>query len=218
MVRRLLGPRAARYVGRVYRSIFADLDKQADVIATLIPRSAHILDVGGGDGEPINRLLRVRPDIRVTTLDPAVDVGQWIDERFNGRVCRLSRTSLVDYLRAADREPEPDVLLLSDVIHHVAVPMRTAFLSTVGELLQKVPNLLVIVKDVEPGHWRSRLGYWSDRFVTGDRDVSLVSRQQLIRLLEDALGPLELRETELYALDQPNYAIAFGRRLLCSPS
>jgi hypothetical protein len=201
-----------------YRAIFVDLDGQARIIATLIPHSAHLLDIGGGDGEPINRLLRIRPDLRVTTLDPAAVVGQWIEARFSAQVRRLSRTSLPEYLAAAERGPEPDVLLLADVMHHVPVPARAAFLAAIETLWRKAPGLRIIVKDVEPGHWRSRLGYWSDRYVTGDRGVSLVSREHLVQLLAGAFGPLQWRETELFAQDRPNYAMVFGKELSTVPS
>lgn len=216
-VRRLLGPRLARLVGRGYRAIFADLDKQARIIAELLPPAAHLLDVGGGDGEPINRLLRIRPDLHVTMLDPAAAVGQWIEPRFAAQVRRLPCMELPAYLSNSWRD-SPDVLLLSDVMHHVAPPDRAAFMAAIRTLWQKVPNLLIIVKDVEPGHWRSSLGYLSDRYVTGDRGVSLVSRQLLVQLFEVALGPMKRHETELFALDRPNYAMVFGRELGRSPS
>src|SRR5450755_192141 len=97
-IRRLLGARLARRAGRLYRALYVDLAKEAAALATVIPRDSHLLDVGGGDGEPRNHLLALRPDIRITTLDPAPVVGQWIDARFDGHVTRLPGTSLADYL------------------------------------------------------------------------------------------------------------------------
>lgn len=213
LVRRLLGPSLAQHVARRYRSIFVDLDRQAIVLGEIIPPATHLLDVGGGDGEPINRLLRIRPDLRVTTLDPAPVVGDWIEPRFSHQVRCLPRTGLADYLASEDDWPVPDVLLLSDVIHHVPVAERAAFLVTVRALWQRSPNLTVIVKDVEPGHWRSHLGYLSDRYITGDRGVSLVSREEVLRLFEASLGAVGRHETNLFALDKPNYAVVFNRRV-----
>ena len=57
VVRRVLGPRLAHSVGCWYRSLFVDLDIVADCIAAAIPAGAHVLDVGGGDGVPLNFLL-----------------------------------------------------------------------------------------------------------------------------------------------------------------
>jgi hypothetical protein len=96
-IRRLLGARLARHAGRWYRAIFVDLAKEASALASVIPHDAHLLDIGGGDGEPLNHLLTLRPDLRVTTLDPGPVVGQWIDASFDGRVTRLPGTSLAQY-------------------------------------------------------------------------------------------------------------------------
>lgn len=181
----------------------------AQALGTVIPRHAHLLDIGGGDGEPLNHLLAVRADIRVVTLDPGPVVGQWIEPRFAARVERLPGTTLEAYL--AQQRPSPDAVLLADVMHHIPAAARPAFLRQLRVLLDRAPALRLIVKDVEPGHWRASLGYCSDRYVTGDRGVSLVSRQHLVGLLAETLGPLRREETDLFRLDPPNYAIAFYR-------
>ena len=151
----------------------------------------------------------MRGDLRVTTLDPGPVVGQWIDERYAARVARLPATSLADYVAAG--QPAPDAILIADVMHHIPESARAAFLQDIRTLLERAPQLRIIVKDVEPGSWRARLGYWSDRYVTGDPDVSPISRERLVRLLEEALGPLRKQDTNLFAADSPNYAIAFFR-------
>jgi hypothetical protein len=208
-VRRLMGASLARRAGRLYRALYVDLAKEAAALATVIPRDSHLLDVGGGDGEPLNHLLALRPDIRITTLDPAPVVGQWIDARFDGHVTRLPGTSLADYL--AEGRADPDAILLSDVLHHIPETARASFLASVRVLLERVPRLRIIVKDVEPGSSRALLGYWSDRYITGDRGVSLISSRNLARLFEEALGPLRREDTNLFETDRPNYAIAFFR-------
>jgi hypothetical protein len=208
-IRRLLGARLARHAGRWYRAIYVDLAKEAAALAAVIPRDAHLLDVGGGDGQPLNHLLALRSDLKVTTLDPGPVVGQWIDARFHRQVTLLPGTSLAEYL-AANRA-NPDAILIADVLHHIPESSRTGFLSSVKELLERVPQLRIIVKDVEPGSWRALLGYWSDVYITGDRNVSPISRERLAHLFEEALGPLRRRDTDLFETDRPNYAIAFYR-------
>lgn len=208
-IRRVLGPDYSRAVGRWYRGIFVDLAKVAVALAEVLPADAHLLDVGGGDGEPLNHLLALRGDLRITTLDPAPVVGQWIEERFANRVLRLPATSLADYIAAG--RPEPDALLIADVMHHIPTGTRRDFLRSVGKLLERAPLMRIIVKDVEPGHWRALLGYCSDRYVTGDREVSLISRSELARLLQETLGPIRRVDTQLFDRDRPNYAIAFFR-------
>jgi hypothetical protein len=208
-IRRLLGPRQARRAGRWYRGIFVDLSKEAAALASAIPRGAHLLDVGGGDGEPLNHLLALRADLRITTLDTGPVVGQWLESRFAAQVARLPGMSLEEYV--AQRRPDPDVVLIADVLHHVPESSRPVFLHSVAVLLERVPALRIVVKDVEPGSWRALLGYWSDRYVTGDRQVSPISRERLARLLVDTLGPLRHEHTNLFDVDRPNYAVAFYR-------
>jgi hypothetical protein len=208
-VRRLLGPRLARLAGGWYRAIFVDLTKVAAAIAGVIPRSAHLLDIGGGDGQPLNHLLALRPDLRVTTLDPGPLVGQWIEARFDAQVTRLPGTGIAEYLAAG--RADPDAILIADVLHHIPETSRASFLASIGVLLKRVPQLRIIIKDVEPGSWRALLGFWADRYVTGDRNVSLISRDRLVRLFDEALGPLRREDTDLFETDRPNYAIAFYR-------
>lgn len=208
-MRRFLGARLARRAGEYYRGIYVDLGKVAAALAAVIPRDAHLLDVGGGDGQPLNHLLSLRPDLTITTLDPAPVVGQWIDPRYDRQVKRLPRTSLAEF--AACPQAQPDIILIADVMHHIPKSARPKFLDSVGVLLDRVPSLRVIVKDVEPGHWRSLLGFWSDRYVTVDRNVSLISRDDVARLFEEALGPLHREDTDLFKNDLPNYAIVLYR-------
>lgn len=208
-IRGLVGPHWAHRLGRCYRGLFVDLSKEAAALASSIPRGAHLLDVGGGDGEPLNHLLALRGDLRVTTLDPGPTVGQWIEARFNDRVVRMPATSLSEYVSSG--QPGPDVILLADVVHHIPESMRTQFFATIRPLLERTPTLRIVVKDVEPGHWRALLGYWSDRYVTGDTLVSPISSSRLIKLLDETLGPLRHEHTGLFDSDRPNYAIAFFR-------
>jgi hypothetical protein len=206
-LRTVLGDRLSRVAGRVYRAIFVDMEKATAAIAAELPTAAQVLDVGGGDGEPLNRLLELRSDVRITTIDVAPGVGRWIHARHLPRVTRIASTSLQAYV--ASGRPLPDVLLLSDVMHHVPVAGRDAFLAAVADVLKRAPRLRIIVKDVEPGHWRATLGRLSDRYVTGDRDVQLISRNELIDAMRHAHAGIRHHETELFRLDPPNYAVVF---------
>jgi hypothetical protein len=208
-LRRLLGVRLARRAGRWYRKIFVDLVKEATALSAAIPQGAHLLDVGGGDGDPLNHLLALRPDLRITTLDTAPVVGQWIEARFAARVTRLPHTSMAKYL--AQGGEDPDAILIADVLHHIPAGERSNFLGSVKALLARVPHLRVIVKDVEPGHWRALFGYWSDRYITGDRNIGPISKENLGQLFDAALGPLRREDTNLFETNCPNYAIVFYR-------
>jgi hypothetical protein len=196
-------------VGRAYRAIFVDLAKEAAALAAAIPPDARLLDIGGGDGEPLNHLLALRPDLRVTTIDPGPAAGQWIESRFETRVTRLSRTNLAEYI--AQGCENPDVILIADVMHHIPEATRSSFLGSIGLLLERAPSMRIIVKDVEPGYWRAKLGFWSDRYITGDMDVAPIARERLARLFDEAFGSLRREDTNLFETDKPNYAIAFYR-------
>lgn len=209
LIRRFLGPRLARRAGEYYRAIYVDLAKVAATLAAVIPRDAHLLDVGGGDGEPINHLLSIRPDLTITTLDLAPVVGQWIDPCYQPQVKRLPRTSLAEFV--ACPHAHADVILIADVMHHIPKAARPEFLESIKVLLERTPDLRIIVKDVEPDHWRALLGFWSDRYISGDRNVSLISRDDVTRLLEGVLGPLHREDTDLFKKDLPNYAIVLRR-------
>jgi hypothetical protein len=208
-IRGLLGERLSRWACRWYRAIYVDLSKVAAVLAVAIPHGAHVLDVGGGDGQALNHLLALRPDLIVTTLDPAPVVGQWIEACYLDRVNRLPATGLAEYVSSG--RADPDAILFADVLHHIPEADRGQLLSSVRLLLDRVPRLRVIVKDVEPGSWRALLGFWSDRYITGDRNVRPISRDKLTKLFEDALGPLHCQHTNLFRLDMPNFAIVFYR-------
>ncbi len=209
IVRACLGDRHARAAGRAYRALFVDLDKVSAIVAKELPPNAHVLDVGGGDGEHLNGLLALRADIRVSTIDVAPTVGQWIESRHRERVTCLPSTSLHDY--AGSGRACPDVLLVSDVMHHIPVQDRESFLATAVGLFLRAPKMRIIVKDVEPAHWRATLGYLSDRYVTGDRTVRPISRSELIAAVRRACSEIRWTETELFATDPPNYSLVFWR-------
>lgn len=208
-LRRVLGGRLSHWVGHYYRAAFVDLAKVAKAQSAAIPANSNVLDIGGGDGEPLNYLLALRSDLRVTTIDLAPVVGQWVDAMHADRVERIPATSIAQYL-ALGRSP-PDVLLLSDVMHHIPVAERRAFFASIVELLGYSPYLKIIVKDVEPGFARARLGYWADKYITGDKAVSPIGRAELTSLVQYCLGPMRCDETCLFADDRPNYALVFFR-------
>jgi 2-polyprenyl-3-methyl-5-hydroxy-6-metoxy-1,4-benzoquinol methylase len=203
----MLGRRGSRVAGRLYRAVFVDLRAVARAIALELPRNAHVLDIGGGDGEPLNPLLDLRADIRVTTIDLPTSIGEWIEARHADRVIRRPATSLSVFV--ATMQSAPDAVLVSDVLHHVPRDRQASFVRDLVDLIARRPGSVLLVKDVEPGYLRARLGYWSDRYITGDRDVSLVSRAHLVHLVHAHAPSVIASETPLFAADAPNYALAF---------
>ena len=204
VIRRLLGP-AFPALGRLYRSIFIDLAMVADCFPP-VPSGSRILDIGGGDGEILNGVLARRPDIRVMMIDIASSIGTSLKPEFRDRVMVLPSTSLEAY--QAGNDAFPDCILLSCVLHHIPVHERQAFFRHLREFVRGRP-VEIVVLDVEPGHLRSRLGLLSDKYITGDRQVVLISRKQVIELMRNSFPKALWRETCLYDRDKPNYCLVF---------
>jgi hypothetical protein len=207
LARQILGRRLFKIAGEAYRGVFVDLGAVAKSIVHAIPRDAHILDVGGGDGAPLNHLLKLREDVRVTMIDLQDSIGSALHPALESRVRILPMTSIRDF--AGRGEALPDVVLLSDVLHHVPAGTREDFMRDLTGLAGEATR--VIIKDVEPVGWRAFLGLWCDKNVTGDRGVSLVSRSEARRLLQHAFGNVEIQETDLFERDRPNYSLVCRR-------
>lgn len=208
--RKVLGPVFPR-VASLYRSIFVDIAKVATALEGHIPIGAHVLDVGGGDGAILARLLAERGDLRVTMIDLAGSLGQFIPESLLSRVTRLPRTSMRQY--AASSARRTDCVIISDVVHHVPHRERATFFDDLADLVRQQGTKQIIVKDIEPGFARSRLSLLADRYVSGDRTVSLVSRNDVIAHMKRVLGDgIAVTETSLFATDCPNYALSFSIR------
>lgn len=203
IVRMAAGPFERKFCA-LYRSFFVNVSRCTEQIAGAIPGSAKVIDVGSGDGELVNVLLGLRPDIRISMLDLRQQIGMFLEPEHRARISLHPATSLAAY-RDAFRD-RADAILVSDVIHHVPVESRPDFLQDCVSLLK--PGGVLIIKEVAPGGLVSFLSVVADRYITGDRHVSLLSPLQLIDLVQreglrksrDLLGPAE----------HPNYAISFA--------
>lgn len=204
LARAVLGKSFPR-VGRLYRSLFADLKKVVAAVPVIPPR-ARILDIGGGDGEVVNELLLRYPDAQVTMIDVSRSAGGALRPELRDRVQVLPGLSVREY--AGGNPGPPDLIVITDVIHHIAPAERNGFFAELREL-PGASAATIFIKDVEPGHLRAWLSYLSDRFITGDPNVALVSRAQLRRLVLDAFPGHSVEETRLMQVDSPNYALVF---------
>jgi hypothetical protein len=199
MARRLLGDRWFKVAGRGYRRLFVDLN---DVIATLpqLPEKALVLDVGGGDGDLANLMARRFPTATFTLIDIAEHTGGWLDAATAEQVRVLPGTSIRDY--AARGEATPDLVLVSDVVHHVPVAERPQFFADICSL----NAAMVVVKEMEPHGVRSKLAAAADRYVSND-PASFVASDELARQLTDAFPGATVEPTALSKHDWPNYSL-----------
>ena len=205
-VRHVLGP-FEKTICSWYRAIFINLERCTEQLEKHIPPNSNVIDVGGGDGAVINFLLRARPDITVSMLDLRSSIGMFLDDDVRSRVTLYAGTSLSDFKMRT--QATADVLLVSDVVHHVAVGQRELFLAECGDLV--APSGLLIIKDIEPSGFVAWLSRFVDRYVTGDRHVTLISSEQLRQMVE-ADGRLEFLQPLLDEREAPNYAVAFQKK------
>ncbi|MBB6599991.1 class I SAM-dependent methyltransferase [Luteimonas sp. MC1825] len=202
-VRRLMPAGLERKAAAAYRRVFVDLHKVAALVAGALPADAHLLDIGGGDGELLNHLLAARPDVRVTMVDIAGSVGKFVEPVHFDRVRRLPGTSIEAHLGQLDAPY--DAALVSDVMHHLPVAYRAQFLRSIRDALR--PSGALFVKDIEPGHPVAWLSLVCDKYVSGDRGVTLVSLAELLALAEAELAPQAAGEIGLHRVDRPNYLV-----------
>lgn len=202
-VRKLLPASIERKASRLYRSVFVDLAKVAAVLSPTLPANAFVLDIGGGDGDLLNHVLEMRPDVRVAMVDIADSVGKFLNPRYNGRVELYPGTAIEDHVLAS--AGRYDAALISDVMHHIPEGRRAGFLRSVAKALR--PEAQMLVKDVQPGHPIAQLGLFCDKYLSGDRGVALISAEQLCELSHAALAQHTAREIGLLKVDRPNYLV-----------
>jgi hypothetical protein len=205
LVRKIFGKNLFPLIGHYYRSFFVDIQKVAQFMSKEIPRHAHILDIGGGDGDLLNHLMAIRNDISITMCDLRTNVGGSILEEFRNRVTILPETDIDKYMEMNLREPT--CIVISDVIHHIPSSDRNEFYKNLYKLIKRSKALL-LVKEFEPGHFISRLGYLSDRYISGDKNVRFISQAEIISTLRNIFGDITITQTDLFSENSPNYLIS----------
>jgi O-methyltransferase domain len=203
LARRLLGRRGFSRVAGWYRALFVDVGKVVDSLPAL-PDDVEVLDVGGGDGAVLDVLLARYPRARATMIDLAPRIGGALRPEHAPRVTLRPGTGVRAYRETMARAP--NLILVSDVLHHVPVDGRLQLFLDLRDLLGSRPAT-IIVKDLEPGHWRARLGYLADRYVSGDRSVTPAPQSAVRSLLAQAFPRAAIHATNLLERDRPNYAL-----------
>jgi len=180
-IRRLFGP-YERQIGEAYRSIYIDIDSFVELMRDWAPDATRILEVGCGEGAVTERLAAAYPNARITAIDITARVGRL----YQGPRERVEFVRC-DVHRVASAEPAAyDLVVLSDVLHHVPTELRQGLIDSIRATL--APGGSFVFKDWErtftPIHW---LCYASDRWVTGDR-ISYMSREQMRVRLASSFG------------------------------
>lgn len=177
-VRRMLGPIEAP-ISSLYRSMFINVGELGRAIDA-VPFGSRVLEVGVGDGMIASQIIERRPDASVLGIDLAENPGSL----FEGDRSRVEFRTISTSDLLAERPAPFDAVVIADVLHHVPPSLRPGLLDDVAMLLSD--DGVVLVKDTvvvkSPGYW---MGRFSDRWITGDRNVSFLREADLKRLVAD---------------------------------
>jgi 2-polyprenyl-3-methyl-5-hydroxy-6-metoxy-1,4-benzoquinol methylase len=175
-----------RQISEAYRSIYIDIDAFVELMRQWKPRANRILEVGCGEGAVTQRLNTTYPDAKITAIDITPRVGRLYRGLLDN--VRFSQCGVQEI--AATEAGQYDLVVLSDVLHHVPLELRQGLLDAVRTAL--APKGTLVFKDWQrnraPIHW---LCYASDRWLTGDR-ISYMTRTEMRERLSLAFGEAAL--------------------------
>lgn len=176
-VRRAFGP-WERDVAAAYRSIYIDLGDLERVLVRQVPHARRILEVGGGEGAVTELLARTYTNAQILSVDITPRIGRLYA---GPRDMVEFRQASVD--EVADEQPAAfDLVILSDVLHHVPQDLREGFVGDMARCLAPGGQLVIKewARNTTPIHW---LCYASDRWLTGDR-IAYMTPDELQALVE----------------------------------
>lgn len=186
LVRRAFG-RHERRIVELYRRIFVDLDAFINAIRSNVANPAELLEIGCGDGLVTECLVGAFPAAAVTGVDICAKPGRlYRGDCSRARFLRSSPQEL-----AVIERSRYQLVIVSDVLHHVPTPDWPLFLSSAGQLLADGGTL--IIKDwIRESTPAFLLGYLSDRLITGDR-ARFLSESEMRSLVQRTFGSRAIR-------------------------
>lgn len=203
-IRALFG-RHERRIADLYRGIFMNLGDYGAKIEDWAPAPVRILEVGCGEGAVTEVLAARFPDAAILAIDISDRVGRLYRGRAEGVEFRNATVQRI----AAESPGSFDLIILSDVIHHIPLALRGEVLAAIGKAL--APRGQFILKDwgrsATPIHW---LGYSADRWLTGDRISYLVPEEAKKLVLRHLPQAEMIREGRIRPWSN-NYALVFAR-------
>jgi len=180
-VRRLFG-RHERLIANLWRGMFMSVDHWTRTIGTWAPQPKRILELGCGEGCSTTRLVAAYPDAAIDAVDIASQAGRL----YEGPTDRVRFRVITAEELARECPGAYDLIVVTDVLHHVPHHARASFLGAIRTLL--APDGMLAFKD-----WhRNRapiyyLGYAADRWLTGDR-IAYLTRAEARQLLAGTFG------------------------------
>lgn len=175
-------------MANAYRATFIDLADWLAVIGQWAPEPARILEVGCGEGAVTERLRDRYPQAAITAIDLTPRLGRL----FRGEAARVRFIQAPVEEIAASEPASFDLVILSDVLHHVPDHLRGSLLQ--GIALALAPQGIFAFKDWVLDrsliHWVCEA---SDRYLTGD-NVAYLTAPEMRELLARHFGPTALRQ------------------------
>jgi 2-polyprenyl-6-hydroxyphenyl methylase/3-demethylubiquinone-9 3-methyltransferase len=185
LIRKMFGPHERR-ISEAYRSLYIDIDKFVELAVRWKPTANRILEVGCGEGAVTERLRVSYPEAGITAIDITPRIGRLYRGSPDG--VRFIQCGVQEI--AASEPGQYDLVVLSDVLHHVPVELRQGLLAAIRTVL--APTGSFIFKDWQrnyaPIHW---MCYASDRWLTGDR-ISYMTRDEMRACLAGTFGATSL--------------------------
>lgn len=193
-----------RQVADLYRSVFIDLDDFLRQVQQWAPGAMRILEVGCGEGAVTERLAAAFPEAEILAIDISPRAGRLYRGRTRG--VRFRQANVEDV--ASQQPGRFDLIVMSDVLHHVPATMRRDLLAAIGRAM--APGGRFIVKDWErsttPIHWACHA---ADRWLTGDRvaHVTPATAKALVTGAVPTIHPVAEARVKPW---HNNYAVMFA--------
>jgi cyclopropane fatty-acyl-phospholipid synthase-like methyltransferase len=199
----VLGDRLFSRAASVYRGVFENIGAFIDTIPAFEP-GAHVLDIGGGRGHMIDTLLRKYPDTTATIVDISPQVGNLLSAEVADRVELFPSTLIGEYAKLG--RVSPDYILLFDVLHHVSPGDRAELFQGMRQVFAGAGGTLII-KDVQPGHWRAQLCFAADKYISNSGPLWPITIENTTDLVTSVFPDAKCEETPLRYRDRPNYCL-----------
>ena len=168
-----MGRRLEAFAVDRYRRLFVDLDALAATIAGHGP-FASVIEVGCGEGELLTRLMNtLGPDTAALGIDIAPNPGHGYSGPHEHVTFR--QVAVADVVAEGQRF---ELVVVSDVLHHIPPIERRSFLESCRSLL--APNGTIVVKEwVRRRNLAHLAAYVSDRYISGDKSVEFYTADEL---------------------------------------
>jgi 2-polyprenyl-3-methyl-5-hydroxy-6-metoxy-1,4-benzoquinol methylase len=201
--RLILPQKAFEYLAKVYRAFFFSVNDFLLLVIEPIYNKSNVLDVGGGDGAVAVQMALLKDIKSIDIVDPNPDSGTFLSAK--SEKIRLFAGKHLNQLKDT-KESKYDLVLLSDVIHHVPLEFRKDLIKDCLGFLTEAGTL--VIKEIEPSGLRSKMAFFADVYISRDPVVQFIKRRDLESLILKIKADVEIEHVNSYwSSDSPNYAL-----------